>query len=140
MPTEGMVHALHRAHSLLASGGRLVDLHPSGETARVEADGVSIGTLDAEQADRRHAAADAALARALDARLFAVEREREFWFWTYGDSIEELRDHVHASWQHTRVGDPLIARARDAVRADRATVLRIAEHVRITRLLPADRR
>ena len=140
MPTEGMVHALHRAHSLLASGGRLVDLHPSGETARVEADGVSIGTLDAEQADRRHAAADAALARALDAGLFAVENEDEFWFWTYGDSIEELRDHVHASWQHTRVGDPLIARARAAVQADRGTVLRIGEHVRITRLRPADRR
>ena len=140
MPTEGMVHALHRAHGLLAPGGRLVDLHPSVETARVEADGVSIGPLDAEQADRRHAAADAALARTLDAGLFAIESERAFWFWTYGDSIEELRDHVHASWQHSRVGDPLIARARDAVRANRGTVLRIGEHVRITRLRPADRR
>lgn len=140
MPTEGMVHALHRAHGLLAPGGRLVDLHPSVETARIEADGTSIGTLDAEQADRRHAAADAALARALDAGLFAVEREGEFWFWTYGESIEELRDHVHASWQHTRVGDALIARAHDAVRANGATVLRIAEHVRIARLRPADRR
>ena len=140
MPTEGMVHALHRAHSLLASGGRLVDLHPSIETARVEADGISIGTLDAEQADRRHAAADAALARVLDAGLFAVEREGEFWFWTYGDTIDELRDHVHSSWQHTRVGDPLIARARAAVQVDRGTVLRIAEHVRISRLRPADRR
>jgi hypothetical protein len=140
MPTEGMVHALNRAHGLLAPGGRLVDLHPSVETARVEADGVSIGNLDAEQADRRHAAAEAALARALDEGLFAVEGEREFWFWTYGDSIEELRDHVCASWQRSRVGDPLIARARDAVRADRGTVLRIAEHVRITRLRPVDRR
>ena len=140
MPTEGMVHALHRAHSLLAPGGRLVDLHPSVETARVEADGVSIGTLDAGHADRRHAAADAALARALDTGLFAVESEGEFWFWTYGDSIEELRDHVHASWQHSRVGDPLIASARGAVQANRGTVLRIAEHVRITRLRPADRR
>ena len=140
MPTEGMVHALHRAHGLLAPGGRLVDLHPSIETARVEADGISIGTLDAGQADRRHAAADEALARALDAGLFAVESEGEFWFWTYGDSIEELRDHVHASWQNSRVGDRLVARAREAVRADRGTVLRIAEHVRISRLRPADRR
>jgi len=140
MPTEGMVHALHRAYGLLAPGGRLVDLHPSIETARVEADGISIGTLDAEQADRRHAAADAALARALETGLFAVESESEFWFWTYGDSIEELRDHVHASWRHTRLGDPLIARAHDVVRADRGTMLRIAERVRITRLRPADRR
>jgi len=140
MPTEGMVHALHRAQSLLAPGGRLVDLHPSIETARVEADGASIGTLDAGQADRRHGAADAALARAVDAGLFAVESERDFWFWTYGDSIEELRDHVHASWQHTRVGEPLIARAREAVRANPGAVLRIGEHVRITRLRPADRR
>src|SRR5215211_1922785 len=108
MPTEGMVHALHRAHGLLTSGSRLVDLHPNIETARLEANGISIGTLDAEQADRRHAAADAALARTVDAGLFIVEREGGFWFWTYGESIEELRDHVHASWQNTRVGDPLI--------------------------------
>jgi hypothetical protein len=140
MPTEGMVHALHRAHGLLAPGGRLVDLHPSVETARVEANGTSIGTLDAGQADLRHAAADAALARSLDAGLFAVESEREFWFWTYGDSIEELRDHVHASWQHSRVGDPLIARARDAVQADPGTVLRLAERIRICRLRPVNRR
>jgi uncharacterized protein YcbX len=140
MPIEGMVHALNRAHSLLAPGGRLVDLHPSGETARVEADGVSIGTLDAEQADRRHAAADVAIARTQDAGLFVVESAREFWFWTYGDSIEELRDHVHASWQQSRVGEPLVVAARDVMRADQGTVLRIAEHVRITRLRPADRR
>jgi len=140
MPAEGMVHALHRAHGLLAPGGRLVDLHPSVETARVDANGASIGTLDAEQADCRHAAADAALARALNGGLFVVESEADFWFWTFGDTIEELRDHVHSSWRHTRVGAPLIARAQAAVQADRSTVLRIAEHVRITRLRPADRR
>jgi hypothetical protein len=140
MPLEGMVHALNRAHGLLAPAGRLVDLHPSGETARVEADGVSIGALDAEQADRRHAAADAALARALDTGLFVIERERDFWFWTYGDSIEELRDHVHGSWQNSRIGERLMDRGRDVMRANRHTVLRIGEHVRITRLRPADRR
>src|SRR5437868_5974292 len=105
MPTEGMVHALHRAHALLTPGGCVIDLRPTAETARIEADGVPLGRLDADEADRRHAAAEAALATVLAAGVFRVDGEREFPFLTHGDSIEELRDHIHASWRDSRVPD-----------------------------------
>lgn len=136
MPPEGMVHALHRAHALLAPDGCLIDLRPTSETARLEADARPLGRLDAEAAGRRHAAADAALAAVLAAGLFRVAGERLFWFHTHGDSIDELREHVHASWRNTRVPDALVARANAARRANPALTLRIAEQLRITRLLP----
>src|SRR3954449_9024097 len=136
MPVEGMVHALHRAHALLAPGGCLIDLRPTSETARLEADGLSIGRLDADGADRRHAAAEAALSRVVAGGLFHVDAEQEFWFFTYGESAEALREHVCTSWRDSRVGDALIARAHAARRANPALALRIAEQLRITRLLP----
>jgi hypothetical protein len=136
MPTEGMVHALHRARALLAPGGWVIDLRPTAETARIEADGVPLGLLDADEADRRHAAADAALAAVLADGVFRADGEREFPFLTYGDSIEELREHVHATWRNSRVGDALVARANAARRANPTVALRIVEPLRITRLLP----
>ena len=136
MPAEGMVHALHRAHALLAAGGCLIDLRPTSETARIEGDGVPIGRLDADGADRRHAAADAALAAVLAAGLFRADGEREFWFRTHADSIDQLREHVHGSWRDSRVGDALVARAQAVRRANPALALCIAEQLRITRLLP----
>jgi hypothetical protein len=131
-----MVHALHRAHALLAPDGCVVDLRPTSETARIECGGEAIGRLDADAADRRHAAAEAALAAAVSGGLFRVDAEREFWFLTHGASIEELRDHVHATWRDSRVGERLVILARAAQRADPVRELRIAEQLRITRLLP----
>ena len=131
-----MVHALHRADALLAPGGCLIDLRPTSETARIEAGGVPLGRLDADRADRRHAAAEAAMATALAAGLFRVDGEREFWFLTHGASLDELRDHVHASWRDSRIGDALAARANAARRANPALALCVAEQFRITRLLP----
>ena len=136
MPVEGMVHALHRAHGLLAPDGCLIDLRPTSETARVYVDGASLGRLDADTADRRHAAAEAALATVLAASLFRVAAERELWFLTHGDSIDELREHVHATWRDSRVPDALVARARAVQRASPALPLCLAEQLRITRLLP----
>jgi hypothetical protein len=136
MVVEGMVHALHRAHALLAPGGCLIDLRPTAETARLEAIGLAVGLLDAEAADRRHAAADAALTFVVAQGLFHVDAEHEFWFLTYGDSAEALRDHVHTAWRDSRVGDALVARANATRRAHPALALRIAEQLRIIRLLP----
>ena len=136
MPAEGMVHALHRAHLLLAPGGCLIDLRPTSDTARVQADGVRLGDLDAGAADRRHAAAEEALRTVLADGLFRAEGEQEFWFLTYGDSIDELRKHVHASWRDSRIGDALVERADAAKRANPALLVCVAEQLRITRLLP----
>jgi hypothetical protein len=136
MPTEGMVHALHRAHAWLAPGGCLLDLRPTAETARIEGDHAPLGCLDADAADRRHAAADAALMAALEEGLFRVDDQREFWFLTHGDSIDELREHVHASWRDSRVSEALAARATAVRRAKPAVALSVAEQLQIRRLLP----
>ena len=130
-----MVHALHRAHTLLAPGGCLLDLRPTPETAEVEVGDVAVGPLDADRADRRHAVAEAALAAAVAGGLFLVEGEREVSFRTYGDSIDELRDYVHASWRDSRVGDVLVARTRGGARRPRRHV-RVTERLRLTRLRP----
>ena len=135
MPIEGMVHALHRARALLSPDGCVIDLRPTSETARVECNGEPLGRLDADAADRRHLAAEAALAQVLAAGVFRLDEQREFWFLTHGDSIEELRDHVHTTWRDSRVGDALIARAHDVRRANPAAALCIAEPLRIARLL-----
>src|SRR5260221_7472258 len=100
-----MVHALRRAHALLAPGGCAIDLRRTRETARIEADGVPLGSLDADEADRRHAAAEAALDAVLADGVFRADGAHEFPFLTYGDSIEELREHVRATWRNSRVGD-----------------------------------
>jgi hypothetical protein len=131
-----MVHALHRADALLARNGCVVDLRPTSRTARVEIDGVPIGLLDADAADRRHAAAEAALAAVLTERLFREDAADEFWFLTHGGSIEELRDHVHATWRDSRINAPLIARVHAEQRVNAGRVLCVAEQLRITRLLP----
>jgi len=136
MPTEGMVHALRRTHRLLAPGGCLIDLHPTPADASVEVGGLSVGSLDAVVAQRRHAAAEAALAVIVAEGLFAISGVREFVFHTYGDSVEELRDHIHSSWRDSRVSDALVARARDAVRVNPAATLRVIEQVRVTTLSP----
>ena len=136
MPTEGMVHALHRARALLAADGCAIDLRPTSETARVEYGGTLLGPLDADAADRRHLAAEEALAEVLAAGVFRLDGEREFWFRTYGDSIEELRDHVHTTWRDSRVSDALVSHAHVAHRADPGFALCVAEQLRIARLLP----
>lgn len=136
MPIEGMVHALHRAHGLLVPGGCLVDLHPTPADAFVEVGAVAIGPLSADEARRRHAAAEAALATVVNEGLFAVDGVREFPFHTYGESIAALRGHVHATWRDSRIDDALASRAHDAVRAYPAAAVRVTERVKATIFRP----
>ena len=74
--------------------GCVIDLHPSAARASVEVHGNNTGHVDAGDAPLRHAAAGVALAAAINEGLFAVDRALVFTFYTYGDSIEELRDYV----------------------------------------------
>src|SRR4051812_46765770 len=131
MVVEGMVHALHRAHALLAPGGCLIDLRPTAETARLEAIGLAVGLLDADAADRRHAAAEAALTFVVAQGLFQVDAEHGFCSPPSGDWAEAWRDPVHPPWRDPRMGDPLAARATPTRRAHPALALRIAEQLRI---------
>src|SRR5262245_28468604 len=129
-----MVDALRRAHRLVKSTGRIVDLHPSAAPASVEAAGACTGYVDAGDAPLRHAAAGVALAAVINEGLFAVEQTLVFSFYTYGDTIEELRDHVVENWRSARIDDDTITRTRERLRDSSGARPRIREEVRLSKL------
>jgi len=129
-----MVDALRRAHDMVTPGGWVVDLHPTAAIASVEVGVHVTGRVDGGDAPLRHAAAGAALATVLDAGLFAVDRAVEFTFYTYGDTIEELRDYIEENWRNGRIDDTVVRRTRDALREAPGTRPRVREQVRLTKL------
>ncbi len=72
----------------------------------------------------------------LDAGLFAVDREVEFTFYTYGDTIEELRDYIQENWRGGRIDDAVVLRTRAALREAPGIRPRVRELVRLTKLRP----
>lgn len=131
-----MVDALRRAHRMVNPNGLVVDLHPSSAPATVEVGCTSTGHVEAGGAPLRHAAADAALAAAVDEGLFAVDHNLVFTFYTYGDTIEELRDYVVENWKEGRIDDETVDRTREALRHASGIRPRIREQVQITKLRP----
>ena len=137
MATEGMVHALRRVRQLVGSTGLVIDVHPTPEPAWVEIGEQRAGPVEAGDAPSRHAAADAALKTALNDGVFTVADRGEFEFFTYADSIEELNDHIRQTWRSGRIEEPVVERARAALRGSPGTRPRVCEHVRLSRLRPA---
>src|SRR5438045_1943159 len=102
-----MVDALHRAHSVLDSGGIVVDVHPTPEPAHLD---VAMGSGFVRLADRlddptasgpsqRHTAADDAVTACLTAGIFTLQAAAEFTFRTHADTVEELLVYVRAKWK-----------------------------------------
>jgi hypothetical protein len=131
-----MVDALRRAHRWLQRDGVLIDLHPTESPASVEVGAQRTGTVDVDDDPFRHAAAGAALSRVVDTGLFAVERTAEFAFYTYADTVEELRDHVEENWRSARIDTAVLKRTSAALRATSGVRPRVREQVRLTRLRP----
>jgi len=131
-----MVDALRRAHRMVNPAGSVVDLHPSAAPASVEVAGCRTGHVDADDAPLRHAAAGVALAAVIEEVLFAVDRTIVFSFYTYGDTIEELRDHVVENWRNARIGDETVERTREVLRSASGVRPRIREEVHLTTLRP----
>jgi hypothetical protein len=130
-----MVDALRRAHRMVTAAGTVIDVHPTAVPACLEAGDERIGPLDAPDAIARHAMADAALPAAVQEGLFEVSARAEFVYYTYGDTIEELRDHIAANWRDTRIGDHTVGRARRVLgEASGHLRPRVVEHVRLTSL------
>jgi hypothetical protein len=138
MATEGMVHALRRVRQLAGSGGLVIDLHPTAEPAWVEVGGERAGPVEAGDAPARHAEASAALKTALSDGVFIVEDAGVFQFFTYADSIEELNEHIRQTWRSGRIEEPVVERARAAIRRSPGTRPRVCEHVQWTRMRPAN--
>jgi hypothetical protein len=136
MPEEGMVDALRRARRLLTPGGLVIELHPSASNETVEVGDRVTGFVDAGAALRRHSAATHAIEAAVFDRLFSVAATRKFDFFTYGDSIDELRDYIVENWRDARIADDTVERTRAALHAERGSRPRVREHVQATRLLP----
>ena len=130
-----MVDALRRAGRWVTTTGAVIDVHPTAVHAWLEINQQPVGPLDASDAPERHARATAAVETAVEEGLFVVATAVEFVYFTYGDSIDELRDHIAAHWRSTRIGDALYEAARSRLRADPlAGRPRVAEHVRLTAL------
>ena len=132
-----MVDALLGARRLLRPNGCLVDVHPTVESAHVEVGlDTCTGDLHAEDARRRHAAADAALAAIVARGVFTMEGAREFSFHRYADSVEELWEYVAVKWTDARFDDATLNRTREALRSHPAASLRLHEQARIATLRP----
>src|SRR5262245_5743300 len=141
MPTEGMVDALRLAHRTVRPDGFVVDLHPSESRAVVDIAGRRAGDVGDSDGPERHAAAGAALAAVIHDGLFTVDRKSAFDFYTYGDSIDELREYVAENWRDGRIDGNTIERARVLLRsAAPGTRPRIYERIYLMKLLPTSHR
>jgi len=124
-----MVDALRRARRLLTPNGLLLDLHPTASNETVEVGDRVTGFVDAGAALRRHAAAAHALEAAVSEGLFSVVATTTFDFFTYGDSIDELRDYVLENWRDTSFPADTVERTRAALREAPGVRPRVREHV-----------
>ncbi len=121
-----MVDALHRACRWLRPTGCILDIHPTANVPTVEADGRMIGRVDVPDGPDRHAAADAALHRVIDEGLLVEAATHRFEFYTWGDTLDELREHIEENWRDAH----LVLDAGAPAGRCRAT-----ERVRLTKLL-----
>jgi hypothetical protein len=122
--------------------GCVVDLHPSAAPALLEVGDRTTGRVDAADAPLRHAAAGVALAAVVDEGLFAIERALNFTFYTYGDTIEELREYIVENWRNAQIDDETVDRTREALGAglrSQGVRPRVREQVLATKLRPLAR-
>jgi hypothetical protein len=132
-----MVDALSRARRLLRPGGFVLDVHPTTEAPHLEVgSGIWTGDLDADDARRRHAAADAAVAAVVGLGMFAVEGTEEFSFRRYADSMAELQAYVASKWTDAHIDPGALDRTVEALRAHGTGLLWLREQARATKLQP----
>ena len=132
-----MVDALRRARSMLRLGGFVLDVHPTIEAPHLEVgSGVHAGDLHSEDARRRHAAADAAVATVLDLAIFTVEGTEDFSFRRYADSLSELQEYVAQKWTDAHLDHATVHRTVEILRAERIATLWLREQARVRKLQP----
>ncbi len=130
------MHVLQRVHRWLRPGGRLLDIHPEPEDARVEVrdrDGLTFIGLFQRPAiyQNIHAARDA-LAGMVYEGLFARERSVGFEVLYHFDSDEAWLAYRTERGTKTEVDPALLVRAREVL-ADTSGELLIREQMRATR-------
>ena len=117
----------------MASGGIVVDIHPTAAAATIIVGDETAGPIEPGGATARHQAATDALAAAVAQHLFSIDDSVAFDFSTYADSLEELNEHILEDWREARIGERTFARARVLLERARGRV-RVLEQVTATRL------
>ncbi len=152
MNSEGMVHALEEIHRLLRSDGRLVDIRPYAEPSilKVVAGDQTLFAEPKRESDHEGVLdSDRAMDEILERKLFAVERARDFDFFSYGSSAPELQEFwdryndynpTPKEQDKLEFEDRAYARAEE-VRKDsgKGAEVVVHERVRIARLKPVRR-
>jgi hypothetical protein len=142
-----MVHALRRAGGLLAPGGFIVDVHPTTQQAHLElCTGRDFIRL-AERIDdpsptgprQRHAAADRAVATCVAAGDVRLQRDAQFTFHTFADSVEELLAHLAGKWKTLRFEGSDLEHARTSLARTPDASLVITERVSAAKLTAVGR-
>jgi hypothetical protein len=126
-----------RSGSLLTAGWAgygEIDINAASNVTVEVGDRVT-GFVDADAALCRHAAAADAIKSAVRQTLFCRDQALMFDFFTYGDSIDELRDYIVENWRDARIHDDVAARTRDALRDTPGVRPRVHEHVAVTTLV-----
>lgn len=110
-----MVHALEITHSLLKTGGLLIDIHPTGEPPLIEVhvgeDVQLAGYLDETGGFVEYFDADDALAETIGRGLFELERQGLFTFMTHAPTIMALANFLKAEWSGSVLHEEIIKRA-----------------------------
>lgn len=107
-----MVDALRRARALVTPTGCVIDLHPTSAAALILVGDAVGGPVDTGGAKGRHQAATDAVAAAVHDRLFTLDDTTEFAFSVYGDTLDELQQHIHDDWCEGHIGDSTFAKAQ----------------------------
>lgn len=131
-----MVDALRRAREFLTPSGIVVDLHPGPEQADILVGDRVAGVVASPAGIARHRAAGDALAAVVRDGLFTLEDAAAFDFYTYADSLEELRDYVLANWRDTAISETTMENGRAMLRHGPGGRCRAREGVLISRLRP----
>lgn len=135
-----MVHALEAVHRLLAPGGLLIDLHPSGQPPPVV---VRAGTAEhlagwVEEEDdyREYELATAALDTAVARGLFRFVRRSAFTFATYTDTIDDLLCFFEYDWHDASVSPQTLGNIENWQRTAVDSEIIVREIVSISALTP----
>jgi hypothetical protein len=121
------VNVLHKIHDALVPGGLVIDTQPLSSTPPVEAASGELGTLDMREWARTIAAVDGRITATIDARLFALETQRELVVTDSFGSGSEFAAIV-SEWEGTRIEPALavrLAAERGEVRVHQDVRLRV---------------